>query len=234
MEQTKDIDNEENKISIWIARVISFIFHPLFLITYFLLLLIAINPFIFSTTNSKSLGIIVIYIVILSVMFPAIPLFMMYRLGFSESMLLKKRKERTIPLALTGIFYLWLYVNMLNNNAIPAVFNSFLLGTTITLFTCFFLNLFTKVSLHTAGIAGFFTALVVAQQTVGYEFFTVNNIFGGSLHINTLFLLIIALIMAGLVGTSRLILKAHSIQDVYGGYMVGFLSQLIAMRILLF
>lgn len=223
----------DNSITGWIARIISFVFHPLFLITYFLLILITINPYIFAIANKQDFGIIIIYIIIISIFFPVIPLFMMYRLGLTKSILLKERKERTIPVALTGIFYLWLYINMLNNSAIPSIFNSFMLGSTITLFACFFVNLFSKISLHTAGISGFVTALFIAQQMVGYEYFSINTMLG-NYHMHSILIMVFGLILAGLVGTSRLLLKAHSPQDILGGYMVGFLAQIIAMRIIFY
>lgn len=46
-------------------------------------------------------------------------------------------------------------------------------------------------------------------------------------------LLLFTLLMAGLVGTARLILDAHQPFDIYGGYLVGFSSQFIALRFIL-
>jgi membrane-associated phospholipid phosphatase len=43
----------------------------------------------------------------------------------------------------------------------------------------------------------------------------------------------IAIIIAGLVGSSSLILRAHEPADIYGGYVVGFLAQFVAMSYLL-
>ena len=40
--------------------------------------------------------------------------------------------------------------------------------------------------------------------------------------------IMIAVMLAGIVGTSRLYLKAHKPDEVYGGYTVGILSQMIA------
>lgn len=43
------------------------------------------------------------------------------------------------------------------------------------------------------------------------------------------YLVILTLILAGAVGSSRLILHAHIPKDIYGGYAVGFLPQFIAL-----
>jgi membrane-associated phospholipid phosphatase len=41
---------------------------------------------------------------------------------------------------------------------------------------------------------------------------------------------LIALLLAGLTGTSRLYLKAHTPAQVYAGYFIGILTQFIALR----
>ena len=41
----------------------------------------------------------------------------------------------------------------------------------------------------------------------------------------------IIILLAGAVGTSRLYLKAHKENEIYGGYIVGILAQLIAFRV---
>lgn len=218
----------------WLAQGFSVLFHPGFLITYFLFILLAINPYLFGISSAKDKGLIIIYVVIISVVFPLIPVVMMYALGLSKSIQLKKQSERTIPIALTGIFYLWLYINMLNNQAIPQAFNFFILGSVITLFTCFFINLFNKISLHTAGIGGLLAGVFIAIQHFGYDTFMLSLGESINFEINTNLLLLIVIIIAGIIGTSRLILDAHKPQDIYGGYLVGIASQIIAMRVLLY
>jgi membrane-associated phospholipid phosphatase len=217
-----------------VANGFSLLFHPIFLITYFLLLMLIINPFLFGASTIKDTGLIIIYVVAISIVFPLIPVIMMYGLGMSKSLQMKSRTERTIPLVLTGIFYLWLYINMFNNQSIPLAFNVFLLGSVITLFTCFFVNLFTKISLHTAGIAGLFTGFCWFRYHYSYDTFLLKINSDLIYNINTNLILVILLIIAGLIGTSRLILKAHFPSDIYGGYLVGFAAQIISMRILIY
>lgn len=217
-----------------LSHLVSIVFHPIFLISYFFVFLYTINPYIFAVQTDKDLGIVIIYVVIISIIFPAIPLVMMYFLGLSESIQLKERSERTIPLALTGIFYLWLYINMLNNSAIPMMYSSFLLGSTITLFGCFFINLFTKISLHAAGIGGFMTAVFIAVNYFSYEYSHISLLVTINLQIKSILFSILAIAIAGMVGTARLILGAHKSEDLYGGYLLGIISQIIAMRVLLF
>lgn len=216
-----------------IANGFSVIFHPIFLITYFLLIMLVVNPYLFGATNVKDKGLIIIYVVAISIVFPLIPVVMMYGLGMSKSLTLKSKGERTIPLVLTGIFYLWLFINMKNNTSIPVAFNTFLLGSVITLFTCFFINLFTKISLHTAGIAGLFTGVCWFRYYFSYDSFYLKFSDTSFYTIETNIIILILLIIVGIIGTSRLILKAHIPSDIYGGYLVGFAAQIIAMKILI-
>ena len=52
----------------------------------------------------------------------------------------------------------------------------------------------------------------------------------GILEISLTFILLVAIVLAGMVGTARLWLGAHDMQDLVGGYMVGIAGQLIAIR----
>lgn len=216
------------------ANGFSVIFHPIFLITYFLLLMLVVNPYLFGSTNVKDKGLIIIYVVVISIVFPIIPVLMMYFLDMTESIKMKDKSERTIPLILTGMFHLWLYMNMDNNQSIPEAFSVFILGSVITLFTCFFINLFTKISLHTAGISGLFTGFCWFRFHYSYNTFSLRITDTIGYDINTNLILLFLLVIAGIIGTSRLLLKAHIPSDIYGGYIVGFAAQIIAMRILIY
>ena len=44
-------------------------------------------------------------------------------------------------------------------------------------------------------------------------------------------IILFIVLLSGAVGTARLYLKAHNEQEIYGGYVVGILSQMIAYRI---
>lgn len=234
MSKTADYSSLTERLMYYFAQAISVIFHPVFLILYFLLITLIINPYLFALQDPKDLGVVIIYVTILSIVFPLIPIVMMYMLGFTKSIELHDRKERTIPLVITGIFYLWLYINLLNNNSIPNAFTFFLLGSAITLFSCFFINLFSKISLHTAGIGGLLAGVIILRYHFAYTYFGFSFGQGYNYQLNSNLLIVIFLIIAGLVGTSRMYLKSHNAQEIYGGYMVGILSQIIAMRFLIY
>jgi hypothetical protein len=195
-------------------------------------LLLIINPYLFSIQNEKALGILIIYVVMLTIVMPGITVLLMRAMGFVNSIHLKERTERIIPLIITGGFYLWLFVNIYENTTIPLAFSIFVLGSTIGLFLTFFFSLFTKVSLHTTGVGGLFIGILLIKYNFSYDSFALNLGSLGNYAVSTDVLIFISLFLAGLVGTSRLILKAHSLNEVAIGYLIGILSQLIAFSFL--
>lgn len=215
-----------------IANIISFVFHPLIIISYILLLMLVINPYLFSIQNEKAIGILMIYVFMLTIVLPGVTVLMMKALGFVNSIHLKDRSERIIPLIITGGFYLWLFVNIYENTTIPLAFSIFVLGSTIGLFLAFFFSLFTKVSLHTTGVGGFFVGILLIKYNFSYESFLLPLGSFGDYMVSTDVLVFASLFIAGLVGTARLLLKAHSLNEVFLGYLVGILSQLIAFSFL--
>jgi len=152
--------------------------------------------------------------------------------GFVDSIEVKERKERVMPLVITGVFYLWLYVNIRQNSTVPSAFSIFVLGATIALFVAFFINNFTKISLHTVGMGGLVAMIFFILSYFSYDvfYFAVGPLGSYSISVDLIFFL--SIIVAGLVGSSRLHLNAHRKQDVYMGYLVGFLAQVFAFRLL--
>jgi len=156
----------------------------------------------------------------------------MKALGLIQTIEMKDKKERIGPLIVTGLFYMWLYVNVRNNTNIPDVLSFFILGSTISVFMALMINSFTKISLHTIAMGGLTAGImfIIFNWTYG----TVDipfPWFNFHLRISDRLVAMIVVILAGAVGSSRLYLKAHKEDEIYGGYLVGILSQIIAFRI---
>lgn len=213
------------------AKILSYLFHPIFILAFSLFLLIKINPFLFSIQDPKDKVIVIFSITMLTVVFPLIAISMMRFLGLLTDIEMKKREQRIIPLIITGFFYMWLFINVRSNSFIPSLFSAFTLGSTISIFVAFFINNFSKISLHTVGMGGL--VAIILLMKVNFTFQTVVFSMGPlghySIHMN--FILVSAIILAGLVGTARKYVGRHTNQDLYGGYFVGFMSQIIGYQI---
>lgn len=216
----------------YLAHLFSILFHPLLMVSYVLLVFIFINPYLFGSQDLHSLGFIMISVFSISVFFPLIAVLLMRMVGLIESIQMKDKMERIGPLIVTGIFYLWLFINIKQNNNIAGAYTTFVLGSTIALFIAFFVNSFSKVSLHAIGMGGLLAIMFIIRLNYSYDFYYLSLGSLGNLKIHFDVFLIIAIFIAGLVGSSRLVLSAHKPDELYGGYIIGIFSQIIALRIL--
>lgn len=222
-----------NKLGYYVARSISILTHPLFIVSYGFFLIYVVNPHLFALQEERDFFLIFFYVITISFLFPALTIFMLYVLGMLENLEMPQRKQRIIPLIITGTFYCWLFINMLNNRVVPEAFTSFVLGATIALFVCFLINLFNKVSLHTSAIGGLMMGVFIAYYHFGYDYVQLPSMFGVSLNIHGVFLIAFLIIAMGLVGFARLRENAHTYEQLFGGYMIGVLSQVIAMKFII-
>lgn len=210
----------------YLSALISWVFHPLFLLSYAMILLMLIDPYLFGIQHFSEGIKFILPVFVSTVIIPAFAIVMMKQLGMIKSIELGDKMDRTGPFIVTGIFYLWLFKNLYTNNTLPDLITCFTLGSTITLFACFIINIITKISIHAAAIAGF--SVMVAILCV--EYFNAGRALElGQLVIPLPLVLFGSLILAGLVGTARLYLKAHSLSQVLSGYLIGTASMLVAL-----
>lgn len=205
------------------AWIVSVVFHPLFLLSYAVLLLAWANPYLFGESSfarlieNKTYQVEFLQLTIYTVLFPLFGILLMLPLGLISSIRMPDKQERIGPYILTGLLYVWIFLSFKNDSHLPLSAKVFALGTTIALFTAFFINLFSKISIHTVGMGGFLAMLLIIMTRSYQDFSGV---------------LILGIIAAGLVGTARLVLKAHEPNDIYGGYFIGFVSQFVAITAL--
>jgi hypothetical protein len=215
-----------------LARFFSVVFHPLFVLTYMVLVLLWTNPYSFGWKDLTEASTLLIIIFMTSVTLPAIAILMMKMLGWIDSFDMATQHERIGPYIVAGIMYLSLYLHVSQGEAFPVSLRVAVLGSLIGLWTCFFLNNFSKVSIHATAMGGLVAMVGLTVMTFGYPDAQISLFGGIQLSIPTLSLLFGTVIIAGAVCTSRLILKAHERRDVYMGVSIGVCSILIAFFIL--
>ncbi len=216
-----------------IAKTISILFHPLFILSYLFFLLLLINPYLFSIQDAQNKVLVLISIVSLSVGFPLVVVALFKMIGFIDSFEMKDRTERIGPMIATSIFYLWLFLNVKDNPIFPKAYSVMVLGATIGLFCAFFINNFSKISLHGVGMGGLVSAVFLIRFQYSYQYLIFENTTFGNYQIHLNLVLYASLLIAGLVCSCRLLLKAHNRNDLYGGFIVGVIAQIIAYRVLI-
>ncbi len=213
-----------------IAKFLSYIGHPLLVLTYMLLLLLAVNPYAFGVRAMTDQNAVLLLVSVFSTTFllPGFGVALMKPLGLIQSLQMDDKMERIGPYIITGVFYLWLFKNLFSGGGhYPDLFSKCVLGATIGLFLAFLINIFTKISAHTTGMGGFIAMLLLTAFTWQNSPLKLN-LPGGNLLLSGTVVLAIVVIFAGAVGTARLTLGAHSPADLYRGYGVGFAAVLLA------
>ncbi|MGB3074047.1 MAG: hypothetical protein WBB36_01930 [Chitinophagales bacterium] len=196
------------------AKFISYIFHPLILPTYAFLLIYCTNPLLFSSYDSGELVKIFLTVFINTFLFPVIAILLIWKLGFVASLEMESQQERLVPYITSGAMYIWTYV-VFRKSGLPEILSIVVLGATITLFACFMITIFKKVSIHAASMSCLFIltfAMCLLSQT-DYSF-----------------LLMAMALTAGIVGSSRLLTGAHDLNEISLGYFIGLMSQLVALK----
>lgn len=195
------------------ARFFSWIGHPLFVPFFVAWLILYPHPifslFLESDTQARLLAMVGIN----TVLFPAAVVFLLWRLNFVPNIYLDTKKDRIIPLTVSIIFYFWAFWVTRNLDYVPDALQQWLLGVFLASCLAMMLNIYLKVSLHTIGMGGAIAFMVICLFTLPY--WPVNWV-------------VAALIIAGIVGTSRLALNAHTPTEIYLGYAAGMIAQMVA------
>lgn len=146
---------------------------------------------------------------------------MMKGLQMIDNFELENARERIIPFVAVATFYMWTtwMFKPTVNMKIPSnqLIFYMMAGASIAIFIGFFINIFTKISLHTIAAGSFIALVITIARFSTYDL---------------RFVLIFAIVIGGLVGTARLVLNKHTTTEVLMGYLVGFSSQFIAFSII--
>lgn len=203
------------------AKVISILFHPLLFPTYGSLFVLAVNPNLYGYFGEKVHILWLIIVFILTALFPSVWLIMMKRLEMISNLQLDTANERIIPYIATATFYLmatWMFkpsvtMKMPSNQLIFYM----LMGGTVAIFVSFFINIFSKISLHAVGGGSLIGLSLVMVRFSTYDL---------------RYVLLALILVAGLIGTARLILEKHTPMQIFSGYLVGFTGQFVAFSII--
>ncbi len=197
------------------------------MVTYMVILLSMINPYIFGVHDISGNTLLLIQTFFYTFMIPAFAVLMMKFLGFVDSFEMEDTKERIGPMMVVLTIYTWMAYNFYQSPDHPMALTIVMAGATLGVFLGFFINVFSKISLHAIGVGGLLGMVVIAKLFFSYDRF---ELFGLPVSMNAL--LMVTIIICGLVATSRLWLNAHRPLDVYGGFMVGFGGMFLALRLL--
>lgn len=185
------------------ARVVSLVFTPFYLPVVGLTAL-----FVFSYMNQmpwvyKIQVLTMVYL--LTVVMPTM-LIHLYRRYQGWSLIQLGTKERRMVPYVISILCYFLCIYLMELLHIPHFMMTIVTAALFIQITCAMINVWWKISTHTAAIGGVAGALFVFAEFFGF---------------NPVWWLSLTLILAGILGTSRMILRQHSLAQVVAGFFVG-------------
>lgn len=187
------------------ARIISSVFQPLLMPIYSILLLFVYTHFKLLFANQ--FWMIMTPVILFSFVIPGVLIYAVYKMGLVSDLSLKIRKERFIPYTIVLVSYL-IMIFYYYRIGMPNWFLMLAASSIAVIIIAIFVTIWWKISAHMFGISG----LLGGVMSVSY-FIEKSNPF---------YLFATLFLLAGLVGTSRLILRRHTFAQVIGGFFLGF------------
>ena len=196
------------------AYFFSYLFHPLFIPLYVTLFLMYVHPSYFTGIDAKTHFWLPFIVADITIFFPVFSIFLLKALGFIKSFFLHTQKDRIIPYIISQVFFFWIYWVCRNYSpALPIILTSFMLGVLLSASTALLLNIYMKISMHTIGMGGLVGLFLLIMQS------------------NTMLMtwpLCLALLISGIICTSRLLISDHTQKEIYLGFFIGVLCQFAA------
>lgn len=208
----------EPKALLWPAKIISYLLHPLFIPSFVFFWLLWRFPYLFAGISEKALWARKINVIWTTAFFPAFAIFLLWRLKFIDSIYLRTARERIAPFIITMIFYWWMWYLSRSFTDQPAVLRFFYFGIFLTTVFGLIINNFLKISLHAIGAGSAVAFLVIT--CFYYQIYLGADI-------------ALTCTIAGIIGTARMICAAHNEAEIYTGFIVGILCQVIAFFIMM-
>jgi hypothetical protein len=201
--------NSDNKVSIQYkaARIISVIFHPVFMVVYGLTILLFAPTFLeYLPPDIKKILYLVVIVNNVLVPLTLLPVFR-YR-NLISSYDIENKSERIIPLLTASILYCTTSFIVFRFQ-IPFLLKSFIFATSVLSIIVSVINFWWKISIHAVG-AGALTATILILSI--------------KMHTSLTWYLIASILASGLILTARLRLNSHNLSEVWIGFLTGLLG----------
>jgi hypothetical protein len=196
---------------------ISYIFHPLLMPLYAVLILFNLNTYLSFSIPAQVKVFIYATVLITTCALPALFVLLLYQKGKVRSLEMETADERRLSFLTTAVFYFIAYW-LMKMLPIPKIFPVLFVGACLIILVAFAVNFRWKISIHMMGLGGLL-GLVWSLP--------------GILYVNILPYVAVLLVIAGLTGSARLFRNAHTPSQIYAGFLSGFFIQLTLIHYLI-
>jgi hypothetical protein len=195
------------------AKIISWIFHPVFIPVYVLIFLLKEQSYLFVALTGGKKTLTVIQFAVMYALFPVVTALLLKALGFIGSIYMKTQKDRIIPYVICMIYYFWVWYVIKNQSIYPDELVQFTLSVFISSVLGLMSNAYMKISMH---------AMAVGAMTTFILLLALQGSISSGIYISTV------LLITGLVCTARLVVSDHTNKEIYTGLFIGVASMLLA------
>ncbi|MGN0221851.1 MAG: hypothetical protein ACI4BA_06995 [Prevotella sp.] len=188
---------------IYIARALSLLFTPFYLPVIGLSVLftfsyLSLLPWLYKIE-------VVLLVYFFTVLLPTFLIYLYRKCQRWSLIELGRRERRAVPYLISIVCY-FSCIYLMQQLCIPRFMGSIVVAALIVQIVCAIINNWWKISTHTAAIGGVGGALLAFADIFGY---------------NPIGWLCVVILVAGLLGSSRMILRQHSLLQVLAGFGVG-------------
>ena len=188
------------------ARVMSIVFTPFYLPLVGLIALFTFSYMAMMPWRYKLLVLALVYV--FTILLPTVLIHVYRRYQGWTLIELGAKERRIVPYILSILCYFSCYY-LMNVLHFPHFMSRILMAALLIQVICALINVWWKISTHTAAIGGVAGALMAFA--IIFDF-------------NPVWWLCVVFLIAGLLGTSRIILRQHSLLQVCAGFVVGAVS----------
>ena len=201
-----------DKTMLRVARVTSIVFTPfsipfLAFLVLFLFSYLRIMPILYK-------GIVLGIVYCFTILTPTITIFLFRKINGFARQELSERKKRYVPILLTIISYVFCLLMMRKLN-IPWYMTGIIFVSLVISIICILVNLKWKLSEHMAGMGGIIGGLVSFSALFSY---------------NPVVWLCLFILIAGRLGSARIVLGHHTLGEVLSGFVVGLVCSFLILH----
>lgn len=192
------------------AKIISYVFHPLLMPTYTVMVLMWMAPPVLRPIGENLYFNVLLIVTVTSFFLPVLMLSVLKATRLIPDFYLEDRKSRIAPFLFVLVIYgvsAYMFFNQFNFAKIFYVAYS---ATLLLILWLVLINFFWKISIHSASVAGVFGIIYAVQLK-----FPEVDLLGA---------MAVVLLMAGVVGSSRLALQQHTYPQVLAGLALGVIN----------
>ena len=196
------------------ARVVSMLFTPFYLplvgmLALFIFSYLRIFPFAYKLQ-------VILMVYIFTILLPTFIIHLYRRYQGWNLIELGHRERRMVPYVISIVCY-FTCIYVMERLHMPHFMGSIVVAALLVQIVCALINVWWKISTHTAAIGGVGGALFAFAYYLGF---------------NPVWWLCLVFLVGGAIGTCRMILRQHTLAQVVVGFWVGFLCAAVAILFL--